>query len=92
MSADGVFHESGREILFEIVKSGNAAQVSAIDAATGIEVFLTGPANLSPVSLRAAALRKLLFVLQKQGIIAPQAEKPNQAPTVSAPTGRGRLV
>ena len=58
--------DSGREILIEIVTIGAYAKASAIDAATGTEVSVAGPANADRASLEAAALQKLDFVLKKQ--------------------------
>jgi len=58
--------KGGREILIEIVTIGAYAKVTAIDAATGTEVSTTGPADADRVTLEAAAIRKLQFVLNKQ--------------------------
>jgi hypothetical protein len=57
---------SDREILIEIVTVGAYAKVSAIDAETGTEVSITGPANADRDSLEAAAVAKLEYVLKKQ--------------------------
>ena len=56
--------DSDREVFIEIVTLGAYAKASAIDSATGTEVSVTGPAN-DPASLKAAALRKLDYVLKK---------------------------
>ena len=56
----------GREILIEIVTIGAYAKVTAIDPVTGTEVSLTGPANAGEATLKAAARRKLDFVLKKR--------------------------
>ncbi len=58
--------KGGREILIEIVTIGAYAKVTAIDAATGTEVSTTGPSDADRVTLEAAAIRKLQFVLNKQ--------------------------
>jgi len=58
--------KGGREILIEIVTIGAYAKVTAIDSATGTEVSTTGPADADRVTLEAAAIRKLQFVLNKQ--------------------------
>ena len=58
--------KGGREILIEIVTIGAYAKASAIDAATGTEVSITGPADADRATLEAAAIRKLQFVLSKQ--------------------------
>jgi hypothetical protein len=59
--ADG----KGGEVFVEIVTLGAYAKASAIDSASGTEVSVTGPAN-DPASLKAAALRKLDYVLKKK--------------------------
>jgi hypothetical protein len=58
--------KGGREILIEIVTIGAYAKVTAIDAATGTEVSMTGPADADRLTLESAAIRKLQFVLNKQ--------------------------
>ena len=47
------------EIYFEFVAIGRHMKVSAIDAATGTEVSVTGPATASRADLRRLALQKL---------------------------------
>lgn len=55
-----------REILFEIVAFGNVVKVIAVDAATGTEVSIQGPANAGEAALKNAALRKLDYVMSKK--------------------------
>lgn len=55
-----------REILFELVPMGHAVKVIAVDAATGTEVSIQGPANAGESALKNAAIRKLKYVLEKQ--------------------------
>ncbi|EJW10807.1 hypothetical protein A33M_4040 [Rhodovulum sp. PH10] len=50
---------SGREILFEMTVVGQYVKVVAIDALTGIEVSITGPAAAPRGELRRIAMRKL---------------------------------
>ncbi len=57
---------AAREVLIEIVTLGAYAKASAIDSATGTEVSVMGPANGNRASLKAAALKKLEFVLKKR--------------------------
>jgi len=57
--------DGGREILIEITTVGAYAKVAAIDAATGTEVSITGPATGERAALEAAAIQKLRFVLMK---------------------------
>ena len=49
----------GREIYFEFVAVGRQVKVSAIDAATGTEVSVMGPATASQADLQRLALQKL---------------------------------
>jgi hypothetical protein len=57
---------SERDVIFEIRRIGSAAKATAVDAATGTEVSVTGPANAAEFSLREAARRKLAYVLRKR--------------------------
>lgn len=58
-----------RDFLIELVRIGNSVKVSAIDPATGVEVSIVGPANLSDAQLSSNAIAKLRYVLarKKQG-------------------------
>lgn len=60
--------ESGddQEVLVEFVFAGNSAKVTAIDAASGIEVSIVAPASAPRSILQSYALRKLAFVMGKQ--------------------------
>lgn len=53
------------ETLFEFVTCGNATRCAAIDAATGVEVVVIGPANAAEAHLRMLALRKLKLRLER---------------------------
>ena len=55
----------GREILIEFVVQGTAVKATAIDAATGLEASIVGPASAARQALEAAAVRKLNFLLSK---------------------------
>jgi len=55
----------GRDVLIEITTVGAYAKVAAIDAATGTEISITGPANADRATLEAAAIKKLEYVLTK---------------------------
>jgi len=58
--------ESGkREILFEFVTLGTSVKVTAIDAATGVEASIVGPASSPRAALESAALQKLRYVQSK---------------------------
>ena len=56
----------GREVFIEITTVGAYAKASAIDAATGTEVSVMGPAGGDHAALKAAALKKLDYVLKKR--------------------------
>jgi hypothetical protein len=51
------------EVLFEFRRIGASVKVSAIHAATGTEISLVGAASAGEYVLKAAALRKLAYVL-----------------------------
>jgi hypothetical protein len=53
--------QSGRsgEVYFEFTAIGQSVKVTAIDAATGLEVSVIGPAGAARVDLQQAALQKL---------------------------------
>jgi hypothetical protein len=51
--------EERREVLFEFTAVGPVMKVQAIDAATGIEVMVMGPAHASRADLQKLALGKL---------------------------------
>jgi hypothetical protein len=53
------------EILIEFVVQGNVVKATAIDAVTGREASIVGPANAGRDALAKAAARKLKYVLTK---------------------------
>jgi hypothetical protein len=57
---------TSREVLFEFRRVGNAVKVSAIDVETAIEISIVGDARAPQAQLKAVALRKLQYVLEKQ--------------------------
>jgi hypothetical protein len=57
---------SGHEIYVEFVIQGNVIKATAIDAKTGIEASIIGPAGAPREPLAQAALRKLKYVMEKQ--------------------------
>ena len=57
---------SGGEIFIEIVIQGNVAKATAIDAASGTEASVVGPASAPRATLAEAARRKLEYLLKKQ--------------------------
>jgi hypothetical protein len=61
MGADGQ-----GEVYFEFTRIGATVKVAAIDAATGIEVAVVGPAAAAPSDLERLALAKLRARLAKE--------------------------
>ena len=55
------------EIYFEFRVIGRNVKVSAIDAATGVEVSVMGPATASQADLQRLALQKLQAKLKAGG-------------------------
>lgn len=58
---------TGREVLYEFTQIGNYIKVTAIDPLTGLEVSIVGDVKAGQVRLKQTALRKLEYVLAKQG-------------------------
>lgn len=58
---------SSQDVLFEMTQIGSIMKVTAIDAATGTEVVIQGPASMPPSILQRTALAKLRYVLEKNG-------------------------
>ena len=52
-------NDAGREVYFEFTVIGSTVRVGAIDAATGIEVIVIGPAGAAKADLQRLALGKL---------------------------------
>ena len=53
------------EVLFEFRQIGNSVKVSAVHVATNTEISIVGAAGAGEHALKAAALRKLRYVLAK---------------------------
>jgi hypothetical protein len=60
-----VAEDDKREILLEFVVVGGSVKVTAIDAATGVEASIVGPASAPRSTLEAAAVQKLRYVMTK---------------------------
>jgi hypothetical protein len=54
------------EVLFEFHQVGNVVKVSALHVDTDTEVSLVGPPAAGVYGLRTAAIRKLIYVLNKR--------------------------
>ncbi|MDD5585734.1 MAG: hypothetical protein PHY92_02115 [Alphaproteobacteria bacterium] len=55
-----------REVLIEMARMGSIMRVTAVDAATGIEVVIQGPANASQKELQRIAIAKLNYVMKRK--------------------------
>jgi hypothetical protein len=62
---------SGREVLFEMSKVGAYMKVVAVDAETGTEVSIVGPANAPVEHLKRQAVNRLVWVLKRKGQMPP---------------------
>ena len=54
------------EVYFEFTAIGSVVKVAAIDAATGVEVVVMGPATAAQVDLERLALAKLKLRLARE--------------------------
>lgn len=54
------------DIIFEITPIGNTVKVTAIDAETGVEVSIQGPATAGQETLKINAVRKLKYMIEKK--------------------------
>ena len=66
MSADPL---SGRDIIIEFHPIGHYMRVSAMDTASLTEISIQGPSNSSQEILKRNALKRLEYVLRKNGVI-----------------------
>jgi len=58
--------EESREVYFEFTQVGSSVKVTAIDAASGVEVTAIGPATAAPAHLQQLALAKLKARLARE--------------------------
>lgn len=66
MSADEM---RGREVIFEFTVIGYIVKVSAVDVKTLTEISIQGPVSAGEEVLKSAALKKLVYVLRKKGVL-----------------------
>lgn len=59
----------GREILLEFIPIGSYVRVTALDTVSLTEVAIQGPKNAAQSVLKANALKRLEYVMRKNGII-----------------------
>lgn len=60
----------GREVLFETKAIGNAVRVAAMDAVSATEIVISCPKGTPEGHMQMMALKRLEFVLRKNGIIS----------------------
>ncbi len=58
---------SGDTVFFEFIQQGAFVRVTAIDAGSGCEAVILGPAAAPRSTLEQAALRKLAYVQKQNG-------------------------
>ena len=59
----------GREVIFELHSLGQYVKVSAVDTATMTEISIQGPRGAPEEHLKLNALKRLAYVLKKNGVI-----------------------
>lgn len=57
---------SGREVILEFHRVGNAVKVTAVDPETGIEASIVGAPDAGEEALTRNAINKLEYVLRKR--------------------------
>jgi hypothetical protein len=55
----------GSQVIFEFRRIGNSVKVSAIHVASNTEISIVGAAGAGEQALKAAALQKLRYVIEK---------------------------
>jgi hypothetical protein len=79
----------GREVIFEYIPVGTSVKVTVVDVATAVEVSIIGPSSAAQSELENLALRKLRYVLEKNG----EGKKPEPPDPDTGPgTGRGGII
>lgn len=59
----------GREVIIEFFPVGQIVKVSAMDIKSLTEISIQGPANAGQEVLKRNALRRLEYVLKKNGVL-----------------------
>lgn len=60
----------GREVIIEFFPLGSLMKVTAMDTASLTEISIQGPASAGQEILRRNALRRLEYVMKKNGLIS----------------------
>ena len=66
LGATGSSKPQSGEVYFEFRRVGNAVRVTAVDADSGVEVVVMGPATASQTELQNLAHRKLEARLERE--------------------------
>ena len=61
---------AGREVILEFQQIGQIVKVTAMDVASLTEISIQGPANAGQEMLRRNAVKRLAYVLRKNGVIS----------------------
>lgn len=60
----------GREVILEFHQIGQIVKVTAMDTKSLIEISIQGPVNAGESLLKTNALKRLEYVLKKNGVIS----------------------
>jgi len=60
----------GREVILEFHQIGQVVKVTAMDTKTLTEISIQGPASAGESLLKTNALKRLEYVLKKNGVIS----------------------
>lgn len=60
----------GREVIMEFHQIGQIVKVTAMDTKTLTEISIQGPASAGESLLKTNALKRLEYVLKKNGVIS----------------------
>ncbi len=61
---------AGREVILEFHQIGQIVKVTAMDVASLTEISIQGPANAGQEMLKRNAVKRLAYVLRKNGVIS----------------------
>lgn len=73
--------QSNGDVFLEVIQVGQALEVRAVDAATGLEVAFAAPLRTDRASMERLALQKLAYVQRKRqgeggGRPGPKRDRP----------------
>ncbi len=61
---------AGREVILEFHQIGQIVKVTAMDVVSLTEISIQGPANAGQEMLKRNAVKRLAYVLRKNGVIS----------------------